>query len=378
MNFELTTEQNSAILRGREFAEQEIAPIAVSLDREGKFNQDLFDKIARAGFFRVSVPKAYEGEGNGLFVRSLITAEFAKQCVSTAAMYTVAMGGLCVIKYYASEEQKQKYIPPMVRGESLGTFAFTEEGAGSDPGSMKTSAVKDGENFIINGKKAFITNGANANMHVLFALTSPENGTKGMSAFIVPKDETVVAGKIYDKIGMRSCQLAEVNFNKCVVPKENLIANENEGYKYAIHAINEGKVNVAFIALGLAERALAESIAYMKTRYQFGKAISANQGLQFEIADMVTEVEAAKLLSYKAAIAGDNKDPNFSNICSIAKYYATEMALRVTTKALHIHGANGLTTDYVVERLYRDQQGLRIYDGTSEIQKIIIAKNAMK
>jgi alkylation response protein AidB-like acyl-CoA dehydrogenase len=379
MNFELNREQAEAAAWGREFARKELRPLAVELDRKGVFDERLFNKIADAGFFRVSVPKEYGGRGDGLFVRSLIAEEFAKECLSTAVNYTIAMGGLCVIKYFGSEEQKAGHIPRMVEGKCLGTFAFTEDEAGSDPGGAKTTAVADGDCYVVNGKKSFITHGARADLHVLFALTDPDRGSKGMSAFLVPKETPGVSpGKIYDKVGLRSCEIAEVHFRNCRIPRQNRIGEENAGLKYAMLPIDEGKINVAFLSLGVAERALEESISYMKTRQQFGKPLSAFQGLQWYISDMVAEIEAARLLSYKAAIAGELGQSDFGNLSAIAKYYASETAFRAVEKAMQIHGGNGTTKDYPIERLYRDVQALRIYDGTSEIQKLVISRNALR
>jgi alkylation response protein AidB-like acyl-CoA dehydrogenase len=378
MNFDLTQEQRKAIAWGRDFAQKNIRPLAVELDRKGEFDESLFGKIADEGFLQVSVPKEYGGRGDGLFVRSLIAEEFAKECLSTAVNYTIAMGGLCVVKYFGSQEQKIQYIPDMVGGKCLGTFAFTEDEAGSDPGGAKTTAVADGDHYVINGKKSFITHGARAGVHVVFALTDPARGSRGMSAFLVPRRTPGVSpGKIYDKVGLRSCEIAEVYFDNCRIPVQNRIGEENAGLKYAMLPIEEGKVNVAFLSLGVAERALEESVAYMKKRQQFGKPLSAFQGLQWYVADMVTEIEAARLLSYKAALAGDLRQPDFGNLSAIAKYYASETAFRTVEKAIQIHGGNGITKDCPMERLYRDVQALRIYDGTSEIQKTIISKNAL-
>lgn len=379
MNFKLTQEQQAAVLWGREFAAKELAPGARERDEKAFFDRDLMKKMADAGFFQVSVKEEYGGRGDGLFVRSLIAEEFAKECVSSAVNYTIGMGGLCVLKYDASEAQKIKYIPPIVKGDSIATFAMTERTAGSDPSGAKTTAMLDGDAYIINGSKCFITHGGQADVHVLFALTQPEKGTKGMSAFIVPASTPGFSvGNIHEKMGMRSCELCELKLENCRIPKENLIGEENKAYKYAMLAIDEGKINVCFIALGLAERALSESIAYMKSREQFGEPIANFQGLRWYIADMACEIEAARLLSYKAAIAGDERDPEFNKLAAMAKLYATEAAMRVVDKAIEIHGGNGFTKDYVVERLYRDIQGLRIYDGTSEVQKIVISKHYLR
>lgn len=379
MNFKLSNEQQAAREWGREFALKELAPGAKERDEKACFDRSIYKKIADEGFFRVSVEKEYGGRGDGLFIRSLIAEEFSKECVSSGVNYTIGMGGACVIKYFGSEDQKKRFLPPILKGDSIATFAFTEEGAGSDPGSAKTTAVLENNEYVINGSKCFITHGPHADIHVVFALTNPEKGVRGMSAFILPSNTPGFSvGKIYKNVGMRGCELSEIKFNNCRIPKENLIGEEGKAYKYAMLAIDEGKINVCFLALGLAEKALTESISYMKKRQQFGEPIANFQGLRWYIAEMATAVETSRLISYRAAIAGDEKDPEFSKLAAMAKYYASESAMQVVTKAIQIHGGNGFTTDYIVERLYRDIQGLRIYDGTSEVQKIIISKNYLR
>jgi alkylation response protein AidB-like acyl-CoA dehydrogenase len=379
MDYAFTPEQTAAIAWAKAFAEKEIRPVAAELDQKGAFDAGLMQKIAQAGFMGVSIQKQYGGRGDGLFVRSLIAEEFAKESLATGINYTIGHGGLCVLKNFGSEAQKAKYIPDMVTGKILGTFAFTEEEAGSDPGGAKTVAVREGDSYVINGKKAQITHGAKAQLHVLFALTNPAMGVRGMSAFLVPADTPgVTVGKVYDMMGARSCELAEVCFDHARVPADSLLGTEGGGYKAAMQAINEGKVNVAFLALGLAERALAESVRHMKERRQFGRPLSDNQGLQWYIADMVTEIEAARLLSHQSVLAAEAEDPRFGYLVAMAKYCASETAFRVAGQALQLFGGYGVYGDEVVQRLYRDVQVLRIYDGTSEVQKMIIAKQALR
>ncbi len=379
MEFKLTREQEMVKQMVSKFVENEVKPIAAEIDQTEEFPVENVKKMGRYGMMGIPFPKEYGG-ANGDYLSYIITVEeLAKACATTSVIVS-AHTSLCAwpIFNFGTEEQKQQYLPGLLKGEKIGAFGLTEPNAGTDAASQQTTAKLEGDNYILNGSKIFITNGGVADVFVVFAMTDRSLGTKGISAFIVEKDfEGFSIGKIEDKMGIRASSTAELIFKDCKVPKENLIGKVGQGFKIAMSTLDGGRIGIAAQALGIAEGALDEAVKYVKERKQFGKSIAKFQGLQWYIAELAVKVEAAQLLVYKAAWRKDNGLP-YSTDAAMAKLFAAETAMEVTTKVVQIFGGYGYTRDYPIERMMRDAKITEIYEGTSEVQKMVIAGSLLR
>ncbi len=374
MDFKFSKSEEAIQKVAREFAEKEVAPIAEEIDKSGRFPEETFDKMVRCGFTGIGVPAEYGGSGGDDIAKVIVVSEIAKKCGSTAAILSIHGIFLQTILHFGTEEQKKKYLPLVSNGGKKTAFALTEPNAGSDAASVKTIAVSDGDDYVITGTKCFITGGNLADYVIVFALTDPSKGVKGLSAIIVPKGTPGFSiGKIEHKMGIRASQTAELIFDGCRVPKENLVGKEGQGFKIAMIGLDGARIGVAAQALGIAEGALEESVSYMKERVQFGKPIAALQGLQWYISDMATRIECARWMVYRAAYLKVTGQP-FTKEAAIAKLNASETASFVANKALQIHGGYGYMQDYPLERMVRDAKITEIYEGTSEIHKVVISR----
>ncbi|WP_294172851.1 acyl-CoA dehydrogenase [uncultured Clostridium sp.] len=379
MNFGLTREQELVRQMVREFAVNEVKPIAAEIDETERFPMENVKKMAELGMMGIPFPKELGGAGGDVLSYIITVEELSKAC-GTHGVIVSAHTSLCASLIYenGTPAQKEKYLVPLAKGEKIGAFGLTEPGAGTDAAGQQTTAVLDGDNYILNGSKIFITNGGVADTFIVFAMTDKSQGTRGISSFIVEKDFPGFSiGKKEDKLGIRASSTTELIFENCVVPKENLIGKEGKGFGIAMKTLDGGRIGIAAQALGIAEGAYEEAVKYMKERKQFGRPLSAFQGLQWMIADMETKIEAAKLLVYKAAWLKQNKMP-YSVDAAKAKLFAAEVAMDVTTKAVQIHGGYGYTKEYPVERMMRDAKITEIYEGTSEVQKMVIAGAALR
>lgn len=376
MNFNLTPEQEMLQKVVREFAEKEVAPIAAEIDKTHRFPVETFEKMVKIGYTGINIPVEYGGAGADELSKVIVISELAKKCASTAVILSVHVLFNLILDKFGTSEQKQKYLVGAASGK-LGGFALTEPNAGSDASAVKTTAVIDGDDYVINGCKCFITNGR-ADYHIVICVTDQAKGTKGLSAIIVEKGNPGMSiGKIEEKMGISASETVELVFDNCRVPRKNLLSKEGDGFKIAMVGLDGGRISIASQALGIAEGALEESVKYMKERVQFGKPISKLQGLQWYIADMATRIEAARGLIYNAASTKESGQP-VSKIAAMAKYYASETAEYVTSQALQIHGGYGYMKDYPLERMYRDARITKIYEGTSEVQKVVIAREVLK
>lgn len=375
MNFQLSKEQEMVRKMVREFAVTEAEPLAAEIDKEHRFPVETVEKMAKYGMLGIPFPKEYGGAGADYISYAITVEELSRVCASTGVICS-AHTSLCCwpIFGWGTEEQKAKYLPPLLKGEKLGAFGLTEPNAGTDAGGQQTRAVDMGDHWLLNGAKVFITNGGYAETFVVVAMTDKSKGTKGgISAFIVEKDfEGFSIGKTEDKMGICGSSTTELVFQNCKVPKENLLGNVGDGFKVALSTLDGGRIGIASQALGIAQGAFDVTVEYMKARKQFGKKLSQMQALQFEIAEMKTRIEAARLLVYKAADMKERHLP-YGPASAMAKLYAAETAMYVTTKAVQLHGGYGYTKDYPVERMMRDAKITEIYEGTSEVQKIVIA-----
>ena len=379
MNFELTREQELVQQMVREFAVNEVKPIAAEIDETEEFPMENVKKMAKLGMMGIPFPKEVGGAGGDVLSYIIAVEELSKACATTGVILS-AHTSLCasVINENGTPEQKAKYLPDLCSGKKIGAFGLTEPGAGTDAAGQQTTAVLDGDNYILNGSKIFITNGGVADTFIVFAMTDKSQGTRGISAFIVEKGFPGFSiGKKEEKLGIRASSTTELIFENCVVPKENLIGKEGKGFGIAMKTLDGGRIGIAAQALGIAEGAYEESVKYMKERKQFGRPLSAFQGLQWMIAEMETKIEAAKLLVYKAAWLKQNKLP-YSVDAAKAKLFAAEVAMDVTTKAVQLFGGYGYTKEYPVERMMRDAKITEIYEGTSEVQKMVISGNILK
>lgn len=379
MNFTFTREQDLVVQMLKEFVEKEVKPTAAHIDETEEFPLENVKKMAKYGLMGMPFPKEYGGAGGDDVSYIMAVEELAKACASTSVILS-AHTSLCCwpIFKYGTEEQKQKYLPGLLKGEKLGAFALTEPNAGTDAASQQTIAKADGDDYVINGSKVFITNGGYADVFVIFAMTDKSKGTKGISAFILEKGtKGFEIGKREDKMGIRGSSTTELIFKDCRIPKENMLGKEGKGFGVAMSTLDGGRIGIAAQALGIAEGALDEAVKYMKTRKQFGKQIGAFQGLQWYIAEMATKVEASKLLVYKAAWKKASGQ-SYSLEAAMAKLYASETAMEVTSKVVQIFGGYGFTKDYPVERMMRDAKITEIYEGTSEVQKMVIAGNILR
>lgn len=379
MNFQLTREQELVRQMVREFAINEVKPIAAEIDETEEFPMENVQKMAKLGMLGIPFSTQYGGAGGDTLSYIMTVEELSKVCGTTGVIVS-AHTSLCasVIDQFGTPAQKEKYLPDLATGRKLGAFGLTEPGAGTDAAGQQTVAVLDGDNYILNGSKIFITNGGVAETFIIFAMTDRSQGTKGISAFVVEKSFPGFSiGKKEDKLGIRASSTTELIMENCIVPKENLLGKEGKGFGVAMKTLDGGRIGIAAQALGIAEGALEEAIAYMKERKQFNRPLAAFQGLQWMIAEMDTKVEAARHLVYKAACLKDAGLP-YSIDAARAKLFAAEVAMDVTTKAVQIFGGYGYTKEYPVERMMRDAKITEIYEGTSEVQKMVIAGNALR
>ncbi|MBQ9866425.1 MAG: acyl-CoA dehydrogenase [Lachnospiraceae bacterium] len=388
MDFTLSKEHEMARTLFRDFAENEVKPLAQEVDEEERFPRETVEKMARYGFLGIPVPREYGGQGADPLTYAMCVEELSKVCGTTGVIVS-AHTSLCVdpIMTFGTEEQKQKYLVPLAKGEKLGAFGLTEPGAGTDAQGQQTKAVLDGDEWVLNGSKCFITNGKEADVYVIFAVTGKieKRGKmmKEISAFIVEKGTPgFTFGTKENKMGIRGSSTYELIFTDCRIPKENLLGQQGKGFNIAMHTLDGGRIGIAAQALGLAEGALETTINYVKERKQFGKAIGAFQNTQFQLADMATKVKAAQYLVYAAAMkkAEYQKNPkvSYSVEAAMAKLAAAEIAMEVTTKAVQLHGGYGYIREYDVERMMRDAKITEIYEGTSEVQRMVISANILK
>lgn len=379
MNFTLTKEQELVRQMVRDFAVNEVKPIAAEIDVTERFPMENVKKMGELGMMGIPFPTDFGGASGDVLSYILAVEELSKVCATTGVILS-AHTSLCasLINENGTPEQKEKYLRDLCTGNKIGAFGLTEPGAGTDAAGQQTTAVLDGDNYILNGSKIFITNGGVADTFIVFAMTDKSKGTKGISAFIVEKGFPGFSiGKKEDKLGIRASSTTELIFENCVVPKENLIGREGKGFGIAMKTLDGGRIGIAAQALGIAEGALDEAIKYMKERKQFGRPIAAFQGLQWMVAEMSTKIEAARFLVYKAAWLKENKQP-YSIDAARAKLYAAEVAMDVTTKAVQLFGGYGYTKEYPVERMMRDAKITEIYEGTSEVQKMVISGSLLK
>ena len=377
MDFKLSKEHELLRKMYREFAQNEVKPLAAELDEEERFPKETIPKLAKLGMLGIPFPKKYGGAGGDNLAYAICVEEIAKTC-GTTSVIICAHTSLCSYPIYAygTEEQKVKYLPDLLSGRKLGAFGLTEPGAGTDASGQQTTAVLEGDHYVLNGVKCFITNATEAETFVVFAMTDKSKGNHGISAFIVEKDFPGFSiGKHEKKMGIRGSATSDLIFEDCIVPKENLLGQEGKGFKIAMGTLDGGRVGVAAQALGIGEGAIDEAIAYTKERVQFGKRISQFQNTQFQLADMKARADAAQLLVYRAACAKDDGDPKCGFYSSMAKLFAAEMASDVTRRAVQLFGGYGYTREYPVERMMRDAKITEIYEGTSEVQRMVIANN---
>jgi butyryl-CoA dehydrogenase len=378
MSFQLTEEQEMVRLMARDFAGKELEPLAALRDKQEIFPMDVVKKMGGLGLLGMMVPDEYGGAGAGAVSYCLALQEIAYSCASTAVTMSVANLSTEPLLKFGDETQKTKYLIKLAQGELLGCFALTEPAAGSDPGSLTMRAEDKGEYYLINGTKVFITHGQYADVVNLIARTGTEKGSKGLSAFIVEKGTPGYSvGSKEDKLGLRASNTVELLFNDCRVPKENLLGKPGAGFKIAMVALDSGRIGIASQALGMTRACLDESIKYAKGRKQFGKTISSFEAIQWMIADMATGIEAANWLILSAAWKKDQGLP-FTKEASMAKLFTSELANKSAYLALQIHGGYGYLKDFKVERLFRDARATTIYEGTSEIQRLVIARNLLK
>ena len=375
MDFTLTREQALVRKMMQAFTENEVKPIAAEIDRTHTYPAENVAKLFKLGVMGMTVPKEYGGMGADQVAAAICTEELAKACASTSDI--VAGHTLCCVPIleHGTEEQKKKYLPMLTQGGVLGGMGITEPNAGSDASKSQTEAKLEGDHYVMNGSKIFITNGYVADVFVVFAMTDKSKGTKGISAFIVESSfPGFSVGKHEEKMGLHGSPTAEIVFTDCIVPKENLLGQEGKGFKIAMQTLDGGRIGIAAQALGIAEGAMEEAMAYTKGRVQFGKPISKFQNTQFTFADMAMRSEAGRLLTYQAAVLkGEGK--RFTKEAAMAKLFCSEHAMLTTTKALQMFGGYGYTKDYPLERMMRDAKITEIYEGTSEIQRVVISGN---
>ncbi len=389
MDFTLSKKHEMARALFREFAEKEVKPLAQEVDETEEFPRATVEKMTPAGFMGIPVPKEYGGQGCDILTYAMCVEELSKVCGTTGVIVS-AHTSLCCdpILTYGTEEQKQKYLPDLATGKKIGAFGLTEPGAGTDAQGQQTKAVLDGEEWVLNGSKIFITNGKEAEVYVVFAVTGmiekkPGRFIKEISAFIVEKGTPGFSfGTKEKKMGIRGSSTYELIFTDCRIPKANLLGKQGQGFKIAMHTLDGGRIGIAAQALGIGEGALERTVEYTKERKQFGKSIAAQQNTQFQLADMATKAQAAQLLVYKAACKKDQYQQDHKTAygveAAMAKLYAAEMAMEVTTKAVQLHGGYGYTREYDVERMMRDAKITEIYEGTSEVQRMVISADLLK
>jgi alkylation response protein AidB-like acyl-CoA dehydrogenase len=376
MDFSLTKEQQMIKEMVREFAEKEIKPIAIELDAKSMFAEDVFKKMGKLGLLGIPFPEEYGGSGGDTISYAIAVEEVGKACGGTGLSYAAAVSlGASPIYYFGTEEQKQKYLVPITTGETLAAFGLTEPNAGSDAGGTRTTAVLEGDEYVINGEKTWITNASYSRTVTVTAVSGKDSKGKNIiSAFIVPTDtQGLTINSNYEKMGVRASNTCEIILDNVRVPKENLLGDPDKGFKQFLFTLDGGRISIAALAVGIAQAAFDRALAFSKERIQFGKTISNFQAIQFKLADMAMEIELARNMVYKAAWLKDNKKP-FAKEAAYAKLFASETAFRASNQAIQIHGGSGYMREYEVERYLRDAKLLEIGEGTSEIQRLVIAR----
>ncbi len=379
MDFKLTEEQELIRKNVREFCEKYVEPIAAEIDENSRHPAEMFQKLSEGGWMGIPIPTEYGGAGADYLTHIIAVEELSRSCSSTGFTVSIHVGiGCTLILLFGTEEQKKKYLTPMAEGKHLGAFVLTEPGAGTDVMAATTTAVLDGNDYVINGTKVFTSNGPIGDTYMVFAWTDKTAGRKGMSAFIVPKGTPgMKAGEHLRKMGLRSSQTSEMIFKDCRVPKENLLGKEGMGLQMAMSGFDSGRIGIAAQCVGIMQAALDESIRYSKERVQFGTPISRHQAIAWMIADMATDLSAARFLTYYAAWLKDQKQP-FSKEAAMAKLFASEAVMKHTTKAVQIYGGYGYCKGAKVERLFRDAKFTEIGEGTSEAQRMVISANVLR
>lgn len=379
MDFSLSKTEELFLQMIREFAEKEVKPLAAEVDEEERFPLETVEKMAKTGLMGIPVPVKYGGAGGTNLMYGMAVEELSRVCGTTGVVLSAHTSLCCApIMENGTEEQKMKYLPRLASGEWIGAFGLTEPNAGTDAAMQQTTAVLDGDHYVLNGNKIFITNAVYAHVYVIFAMTDKSLGNKGISAFIVEKGTPGFSiGKKEKKMGIRGSATTELVFEDCRIPKENLLGQQGKGFAIAMKTLDGGRVGIAAQALGIAQGAMDETIKYTKERKQFGRSISQFQNTQFQMADMETKVQAARLLVRSAHWKKDNGMP-YSVDAAMAKLFAAEIAMEVTTKAVQLHGGYGYTREYPVERMMRDAKITEIYEGTSEVQRMVIAGKLFK
>lgn len=376
MDFNLSKEHLLLQEMYRSFGENEVKPIAKEVDEEEKFPEENVKKLAKLGMLGIPFPKEYGGQGGDALAYTMCVEEMSKVCATTGVIIS-AHTSLCAAPIFenGTEEQKQKYLVPLAKGEKIGAFGLTEPGAGTDAAGQQTKAVLEGDHYVLNGSKIFITNAGFADTFIIMAMTDKSVGTRGISAFIVERDfPGFSVGKHEEKMGIKGSSTCELIMENCIVPKENLLGKEGKGFGIAMKTLDGGRIGIAAQALGIAEGAIDETVKYVKERKQFGRRISQFQNTQFELADMKTTADAAQLLVYRAAMAKQDKQP-YTNLAAMAKLFAADAASDITRRCLQLFGGYGYTRDYPIERMMRDAKITELYEGTSEVQKMVISAN---
>src|SRR5579859_2196018 len=371
------SEDEQALIEGiREIARERVAPRAAAIDHSGEFPWDMKELLAQQDILAMPFPTEYGGIGASELAISMAIEELSRCCATTGLLLAVQQLGSMPIMLAGNEEQKRKYFPRLASGEWMAAFGLTEAGSGSDAAAMQTFAVRQGDKYILNGSKRFITNGGLAQVNSIFAHTDKDQGTRGISAFIVEKDYPGFSvGRVEEKMGIKGSQTAELIFTDCQVPAENLLGSEGEGFKIAMKTLDRTRIGIGAQALGIAQGALDLAVAYSKQRKQFGRSIVDNQGIQFMLADMATKVEASRLLVYNAAEMVDRGDEHFSQYSAMAKMFASDSAMQVTNDAIQVLGGYGYMKEYPAERMMRDAKITQIYEGTNQIQRLVIARD---
>lgn len=379
MDFNTTDRQELFLQMIREFAEKEVKPLAAEIDETERFPMETVEKMARLGIMGIPVPKQYGGAGADNMLYTMAVEELSRVCATTGVIVSAHTSLCCApILEHGTEEQKMKYLPKLASGEWIGAFGLTEPNAGTDASAQQTVAVKEGDHYVLNGSKIFITNASAAQVFIVMAMTDKSKGTKGISAFIVEKGFPGFSiGKKEKKMGIRGSATCELIFENCIVPTENLLGAEGKGFGIAMKTLDGGRIGIASQALGIAQGAMDETVRYIKERKQFGRPLAKFQNMQFQLADMQTRIEASRLLVRKAAFKKDSKQ-NYSADAAMAKLFAAETAMEMTTKAVQYHGGYGYTREYPVERMMRDAKITEIYEGTSEVQRMVIAGKLLK
>ena len=379
MLFKLTSEQLMIQNMVREFSRKVIAATASERDKTKEFPAENFRQMGELGLMGMMIPEEYGGEAADAISYVLALSEIAYSCASTSVVMSVQNSIVCETFYkFGTEEQKQEFLVPLASGEIIGAFALTEPDAGSDPVSQEATAVRDGDHYILNGTKRFITSGKNSKVALVTAKTDESKGHKGISCFVIPKGTPgLIVGHLEDKMGLRASDTTDLILENCKIPVANILGKEGDGFKIAMSGLDSGRIGIAAQSYGVAMAAFDAAIKYVKNRKQFGAAVSKHQAIRFQIADMATKIEAAKQLIFSAASLKDRKKP-YTREASIAKLFASEMVNEVTARAIQMHGGYGFTKDYDVERFYRDARVFTIYEGTSEIQRIVISNQILK